>query len=264
MGVEANRSALRAPIGTRDSIREDPGLDRSILQLRAKVETRRATSFSPEGAEDLRSHLIADPADRRTQVHGEITGTDTVAASRLFDGQFEDPCGGAFPTGMEEGDTTPLDVGDERRNAVGSRDREQDTRRRGHETVRRADDEHASTGRRVHLDNSGSVYLAPDDRGVHAGGAGESLVASGDLPGASARIEAIVPPGAGSLGFGYDGHAGHDSGGDSFPVREPVAWRAIEGRRDTGPAGQELSSTRSMLAPRERRRSSIRSYPRSI
>jgi hypothetical protein len=108
------------------------------------------------------------------------------------------------------------------------------------------------------------VHLARDSRGTHPRGAGKFFIATCDIPGSSARRKTEVRLRAGALCVGYGGNASHDSGPDGFPFREPVAGRAIAWRRQARPTAQWPSSTRSMFPPRARRRSSIRSYPRSI
>ena len=264
VGVQTNRSAPRAPFRTTYPIYWDASLDRSNLQFGAKIKTRRAARLHPQGPQDLSSHLVAHPADRRAKVYGQGPGVSPEAALDRRDGKLEDPGGDAPPTRMQKRNATAPDIDDEHGNAIGSGNSKQHSRYRGHETIRLANHEHSTAGRRIHLQNAGPVHLARDRGGMHPRGEGKTLIATCDIPGSPARRETEVGLRATAPCVGYGGNSGHDSRPDSFPFREPVARGAIARRRRTRQTSQWPSSTRSMFPPRARRRSSIRSYPRSI
>jgi len=196
-------------------------------------------------------------------VYGQTDGIDSVPTLHSRDGSLDDPGRHPSPTGMNESNAMPLEIGQVYRNAIRGRHREKNTCRRGHETVGIAHDEQPRAGSRVDSDDVASVHLAPNDRRVHSSGAGQRLEATCNFPRASARRETEVRVGAGAVRVGNRRDAGYDPGRNGFPVHEAVA-RKVQLRRDFRLPGQELSSTRSMRAPSERSRSSIRSYPLSI
>ena len=114
-----NRSASRAPFRTPYPIYRDSSLERSNLQFGAKIKTRGAARLHPEGPEDISSHLVAHPADRRAKVYGQGSGVSPEAALDRFDGQLEYPGGDAPPTRMQKRNATAPHIDDEHGNAIG-------------------------------------------------------------------------------------------------------------------------------------------------
>lgn len=163
VGVKPMRPTTSAPPGLRHPGGRYAGCYRSLRQLPAKIETSRPAGVPSKGLQDVGSDFIARFADRGSQEYGQIARINREAPLQHREPHFQYAGGGPPPTRMQNGDAAAGRVGNEHRNAVRGRDRQQHSSLRSHKTIYRVDDQRTSESRRLRLYHAGTVHLSADD-----------------------------------------------------------------------------------------------------
>ena len=211
-------------------------------------------SRTPELSQDLGPDLRTISTDRRAQVDPQSRRDYTFQGLESPNAPFHDSRDGSAPARMKQSKRTRIGIKKIYRHAIGRGHRQENTGSVRRQAVRLAGDTDAGDGRRIDDYYPGPVNLPTDDARAAAQCARHCFEPLRDSPGGSGARETIVLRG--------DRRSGDETGKLPFPacMNEQVD---ISNPRPRLP-GQQGISMISISAPSARRRTSIRSYPRSI
>jgi hypothetical protein len=252
-------------------LRPCPQSNRLIGQLGAQVDPAVTSPLTAERIHDVAADLIAVPADGRAQVQSQRSGSCAEGRLERPNSPRQNASRHATPPGVKESHGSRVRIQDVYGNAVGRGHRQKQARSATCQPVRLSRHVDPARRRLIEAHHAGAVHLPGDRRSGQAEQPRQLLIARQNGPGGGMALEpevrlpillrAISSPAACC-------HPGRETREPRFPLFVPKECEAARARASLGDDAsdrlsmrrlQQGTSTRSIIAPIARRRSSMRS-----
>lgn len=219
----------------------------------SQIQATGTASLAAEGAEHLRSHLVAPSADRRSQMEAQGRRFAAVRLPHRREAMPQNAGCCASPTGVQEHDRAVIGIDDVERNAIGDDNEQKEVRAARQQAIRLTGRFEPGLRRTVGPAHCRPMYLSCPNGGPKAQLAGQTPYPRYEIAGAVAGSPEV------RIGARL-GDPADESREIALPGLEPVRGkrsRAVTSLpcRPSG-LGPAHSGTRSMAAPSPRSLSS--------